>query len=97
LNYGVETVYTYSSDCMVTNTALQYWMFYTTLCVVNLFGPSAQTFASISTVGKDIKLMLPSCTASHMKYLECQNALFYNKMWDHAQAFKLNHYGYTVN
>lgn len=40
--------------------------------------------------------MLPSSTASHMQYLVCQNALFYNKMWDHAQAFKLNNYRYTV-
>jgi hypothetical protein len=63
---------------------------------VNPFGPSAQTFASISAVGKDIKLMLPSSLASRMKYLECQNALFYNKMWDHAQVFILNNYHYTV-
>ena len=40
--------------------------------------------------------MLPPSIASHMKYLECQNTLFCNKMWDHAQAFKLNNYHYTV-
>lgn len=68
----------------------------TQLFVVNPFSPSARTFASISAVGKDIKLMLPSSTASHRKHLECQNALFYNKMWDHAQAFKLNNYHYAV-
>jgi len=44
----------------------------------------------------DIKLMLPSSIVSHRKHLECQNAVFCNKMWDHAQAFKLNSYHYTV-
>jgi len=40
--------------------------------------------------------MVPTSTASHMTYLECQYTLFYNIMWDHAQAFKLNNYHYIV-
>jgi hypothetical protein len=40
--------------------------------------------------------MLSSSIASHMKHLEFQNVLFYNKMWDHVQAIKINNYHYTA-